>query len=210
MTFRVIAALVFVAGSVMLTLFLSLLGELPGSAPEARHLRVMKQRTLAPVAYTPFTIDSFVALPHREPLTRYAALEGRGVSFVGWTQRTLAAGDGDMHLELCPAEHGEYSRDTLYVTAEITPSWRHSAKEWSYEALLAVFRPNDGGTSRWNSGPRKVRVSGWLLYDYQYDRPNTSWTMQHGAPRLTGWEIHPVTRIESWDDATQSWVELPR
>ena len=210
MIFRVVAALVLLAGGGMLFLFLSLLGEAPGSVPAAQHLREMKERRFAPASYSPFTVDSFASLPHQAPLERYARIEQRGVSLVGWTQRTLAAGDGDMHLEVTPAEHGEYSRDTLYVTAEITPRWRHSAKEWSYEALLAVFRPNDGGTTRWNGGPRKVRVSGWLLYDYAYDRPNTSWTLLHGAPRLTGWQIHPVTRIESWDDNAQAWAAVAR
>ncbi len=206
--FRVVAMVVFALGAVMLVLFLGLLGEAPGSAIESKHLREMKERTTAPALYTPFTADSFAALPHQLTWNRYAHLEQRGVSMVGWVQRTLAAGDGDMHLELTPAPHGENARDTLYVTAEITPWWRHRSTAWSYESLLAVLRPNDGGTTRWSGGPQKVRVSGWLLYDFQYDRPNSSWTMLHGAPRLTGWEIHPVTRIEAWDDATQAWLEV--
>lgn len=208
MIFRLIAMVVFAAGVVLLVLFLGLLGEGPGSSIESKHLRAMKERKSAPLSYTPFTTDSFTALPHRWTWNRYARIEQRGVSFIGWAQRTLPAGDGDMHLELTPAPHGENAPDTLYVTAEVTPWWRHRSQAWSYESLLGVLRPNDGGTTRWAGGPQQVRVSGWLLYDFQYDRPNSSWTMQHGAPRLTGWEIHPVTRIEAWDDAAHAWLEV--
>ena len=67
-----------------------------------------------------------------------------------------------------------------------------------------------GAVTPWPGGPRRVRLSGWLLYDFQYDRPATPWSRQYSAPRLSGWEIHPVTRIEVWDDARGEWVEVPR
>jgi hypothetical protein len=78
---------------------------------------------------------------------------------------------------------------------------------WSYEGLVAAFHPNHGGASPWDSGPRRVRLSGWLLYDFQYDTPPSPWSLQYQAPRVSGWEIHPVTRIELWDDAQQRWVD---
>jgi hypothetical protein len=59
-----------------------------------------------------------------------------------------------------------------------------------------------------------VRISGWLLYDFEYDAPYR--TQRHAlisgarSTRLTGWEIHPVTRIEVWDDSTRDFVEIPR
>ena len=73
-----------------------------------------------------------------------------------------------------------------------------------------MFRPNRGGITRWDAGPRRVRVSGWLLYDSQYDARHSSWALAHGAVRVTGWEIHPVTRIEIWDDALAAWAEVAR
>ena len=81
---------------------------------------------------------------------------------------------------------------------------------WAYDSLLVAFRPNRGGPARWDAGPRRVRVSGWLLYDHQYDPPVSRWTLEHGATRRTGWEIHPVTGIELWDDAGGDWRELSR
>lgn len=153
-------------------------------------------------------MDSFAALPHGRPLAEYAPLEARGVSLEGWVQRTMLAADGDLHLEIAPAPRGEGGTDTLYVTAEITPQWRRRGR-WNGEALLAFFRPNRGGATPWPGGPRHVRVSGWLLYDYQYDRVPSSWSLGNAAPRLTGWEIHPVTRLEAWDDSSGTWREFP-
>jgi hypothetical protein len=55
-----------------------------------------------------------------------------------------------------------------------------------------------------------VRVSGWLLYDHPYDKRVNDWMLHRESVRLTGWEIHPVTAIECWDDGSQSWQELTR
>jgi hypothetical protein len=72
-----------------------------------------------------------------------------------------------------------------------------------------------------------VRLSGWLLYDFQYDGVHRSadplrWMWNRFGlkrpyrpdgpvsiwPRLSGWEIHPVTRIEVWDDARGGYGEV--
>lgn len=207
MSFRSIAALFLAGGALTLIFALSLLGDAPGVAPEARHLRALKRRLDPPAAYADWTQDSIAALPHGRPLAEYAPLERRGVRLEGWVQRTMAAGDGDMHLELCATARTSGGRDTAYTTGEITPGWRRPGA-WQFEALNAVFRPNDGAVTPWDGGPAKVRVSGWLLYDFQYDRPPTSWSLQNGAPRVSGWEIHPVTRIERWSARERRWIEV--
>ena len=209
MTFRVLALVTFAGGALVLWLALAMLGFAPGAAPEASHLREMKRRTAEPAAYTPYTLADFQALPHGIPRERYMPIEGRAVSFECWNQRMMMAGDGDAHLELAATPRASGGRDTVYVTGEVTPAFRRGGG-WSYERLLQVFRPNRGGQTPWERGPARVRVSGWLMYDWQYDHVPTSWSLQNAAPRATGWEIHPVTRIERWDDATAAWVEVPR
>jgi len=207
-TFRLFAALASLAGAATLLAALALIGEAPGVPAAGRHLRAMKARREAPREVTPIGIADVEALPHDRPLAQYAALERRGVSIEGWVQRTILAGDGDMHLELATTPRRSGGPDTAYVTAEITPQWRTG--RWSYEALAAVFRPNDGTATPWEGGPERVRVSGWLLYDFQYDHAPTNWTKERGAPRVSGWEVHPVTRLERWSDARAAWVEVPR
>jgi hypothetical protein len=209
-TFRALAWLAFLAGTATLAGGLALIGELPGQPAAARHLRAMKRRVESPLAVTPARLEDFLALPYRPALAARAAIEGRAVSFEGWTQRIILAGDGDLHLELAPSPRAVGAFDTAYVTAEITPRWRAGAPGWSFDRIVEALRPPHGGTTAWDGGATRVRVSGWLLDDYQYDRRPSPWTLAHGAPRVSGWEIHPVTRIERWDDAHGGWLEVDR
>jgi len=61
---------------------------------------------------------------------------------------------------------------------------------WSYEALLDLCQRQ-----------ARVRISGWLLHDYQHIRDIGAW-------RATAWEIHPVTSIEVWSPEREEWQRL--
>ena len=210
MTPRLLAVATLVLGAASLYAFLVLLGFGPGSPPALRLLRAGKQRTDVPRTLAPYALADFAALPHAAPLAEVREIQGRGVVFEGFVQKMLWASDGDLHLELVDTPRGPESRDTLYLTAELTPPLRDGAPGWSYETLVAALRPNRGGVTAWERGPARVRVSGWLLFDWQYDKVPSPWAVANAAPRLTGWEIHPVTRIERWDDAALAWREVPR
>jgi hypothetical protein len=196
--------------------YLYLLGELPTSPPAARHLRAMKDRAAAPAAYDPLVFADFEALPHGRPPAEVATLEARGVSLEGYVQTLLRASDGDVHLGVVAAARPANASDEIYVSAEITPQWQRGSKTWRYEPLLAALRPDGGGATAWDGGPRRARLSGWLLYDYQYDgahpptAPERLRLLGPTSERLTGWEIHPVTRIELWSDARGAWEEYRR
>jgi len=220
-TLRLLAAVALAAALVLLLAYRHLLGQGPFASVEARHLRDMKERTAMPAAFTPWTFTDFTALPHAAPLTRYASIEQRGVSLEGYVTGMLHASDGDVHLEIgaVPRIGGV---DAQYVTGEITPAVRAAHPAWTYERLRQDFRPLT--SPPFDRAPARVRISGWLLYDFQYDGlPDTSdalravWnktnpTLHHASrvsiwPRLTGWEIHPVTRVEVWDDSL-GWRRL--
>ena len=204
---RLTAALSLLLGLTLLLDYLSLVGRTPWTSVPRRHLRAMKDRLVAPRSFATYTVRDFERLPHFESLERYAPLEQRGVTLEGYVQRTIIASDGDVHLEVAPTRRIAGGPDTTYVTAEVTPRWRQGSR-WSYGHLVAALRPNDGGVTPWFEGPRRVRISGWLLYD-RYDQVPSQWARAHGA-RLTGWEVHPVTAIAMWDDSLRSFVELPR
>jgi hypothetical protein len=208
--FRSIAVLVLVLGMAALLAGLALLGRAPGLPAATKHLRTMKDRTDPPRTYEPVDMTFFAQLPHRPPMNERTRLENRGVSMEGSIQRVVLSGDGDLHLELVERVRAAADRDTAYVVAEITPPLRTGSRGWSYESLLATFRPNHGGRSAWPAGTARVRISGWLNYDLPYDRPVSTWLQLNGSPRITGWEIHPVTLIEQWDDSAQAWQELVR
>jgi hypothetical protein len=208
-TLRVLSVLTFLAGAGLFATTLTILGE-GGGAPEARHLREMKEREWLPDRVLPVTQATVAGLPHGMTLARTAGIERRCVVLEGWNQRMLMAGDGDIHLEITGAPRLHSSPDTSYVTCEITPAWRAGHDGWNWESLVETFRPNRGGVTPWDSGPRRVRVTGWLLYDYQYDRRVSAWDLAHYSARVSGWELHPVTRLQVWDDARMAWAEVPR
>ena len=207
---RSLGVTAFLAGGAALVLGLGLLGRGVGLPERTRHLRAMKDRVEPPPRVRDVDMDFFGALPHGAPLPARASLEREGVRMDGWVQRILLSGDGDVHLEVTELPRQPTERDTVYVVAEITPPWREQRRGWAYESLLVAFRPNRGGGTAWDAGPRRVRLTGWLMYDHQYDKPISTWTLQYAKGRRTGWEIHPVTGIELWDDAAQGWRELAR
>src|SRR5262245_19303830 len=207
---RSLGVVVFVAGAAALRVGLALLGRGAGLPEPTRHLRAMKDRVEPPDQVHDVDMAFFASLPHGAPMARRAELEEQGVRMAGWVQTILLSGDGDIHLELAEKPRTAEDRDTAYVTAEITPPWRAHRRGWAYESLLVAFRPNSGGATRWDAGPRRVRLTGWLLYDHQYDKRASTWLLEHGKVRLTGWEIHPVTSIELWDDHGARWRELAR
>lgn len=207
---RSIGVLVFAAGAAVLIVGLALLGRAPGLTPELKHLRRMKDRSQPPPSTRDMRMADFAALPHHPPFAERVRLEAQGVRMTGWVQRMLLSGDGDVHVELAENRRTRLDRDTVYVVCEISTWWRNVRKSWAYDSLLVAFRPNRGGATAWEAGPRRVRLSGWLLYDHPYDKPASNWTLTQAAARLTGWEIHPVTGIELWDDSTQTWMELAR
>ena len=207
---RFAAVLSLLLGAAALAAYLHIMGHGPLAGAPARHMRALKDRRAAPASVSVFTLAEFAALPHRVSLAGYAPLERRGVTTEGYVQRFMRAVDDDYHLELAPTPRAPGGPDTVYATAEITPAFRRDSQRWGYEALVAAFRPTRGGATPWDAGPRRVRVSGWLLYDYPYDAPPSEWEKRMGSPRISGWEIHPVTHIELWDDSLRRYVDLPR
>jgi len=207
---RSLAVMIFVAGAAALVVGLALLQRGFGLPEQTRHLRAMKDRSEPPPAVRDVGMDFFADLPHRAPEPTRESLEREGVRMQGWVQAILLSGDGDVHLELAENRRLSGERDTAYVVAEITPPWRSHRRGWAYESLLVAFRPNHGGATAWDAGPRRVRLTGWLMYDHPYDKPVSEWKLRFGRARRTGWEIHPVTDIELWDDDAQGWRELAR
>jgi len=207
---RSFAVLVFCIGAAALATGLAILGRLPGLPERTRHLRAMKDRDDPPPDVRPMTMAEFATLPHDIPLAERGAIERHGVRMQGWIQRMVLSADGDVHLELVESPRMQGDRDTAYVVAEITPPWRERSRGWAYESLLVAFRQPHGGPAPWDAGPRQVRLTGWLLFDQPYHRNVSTWLQQNSAPRRTGWEIHPVTRIELRDDPAAGWRELAR
>ena len=205
MILRFTAALVFLAGLGAFSAYLHILGEFPTASVAARHLREMKDRTLSPDSVAATTYEAIADLPQGLSVGEYSGIERRAVSLEGYVQRMVRAADGDVHIELVPMRRLPGEGNVRYVTAEVTPQWHRASERWRWPRLVELFHPNFGGTTPWEGGTRRVRLSGWLLYDYEYEGAPA-----YGRPRLSTWELHPVTSIERWDDARAAFVEYPR
>ena len=202
MILRVLAAASLVLGVAILMGFLYALGEGPFASVSARHLRAMKNRAAAPPRCDALPIAAMGALPRGGSYRDYGAFEARGVAVEGYVERMIRAADGDLHLDL----RGPAGPGTPYAIAEITPAWRRGSRRWGYDALVVALRA-DGGVSAWEGGPRRVRLSGWLMYDFPHEgmRPRPGL-----PPAVAAWEVHPVTKIEIWSDSLGRYLEYPR
>lgn len=215
MTLRVAAALAMTLGIAMSFGYFYWIGESPVSSGAERHLREMKERTHAPASVTPYTFADFVALPHGRPVAEFASIEQRGVSLEAWVMHMQLSSDGDYHLSLGPLPAPPpVDPATRGLTAELTPQWQRGSRSWQWEHLDTALHPYFTAGPDWPPGACRVRISGWLMYDFQYDEPFLKNSRPHlpgpAAHRLTGWEIHPITRIEIWDDARRNYVEYAR
>jgi hypothetical protein len=154
------------------------------SRDRAAHLAAMKARTDEPTTLSPMTIAALFALPRppraytQAQLSDIIARERRGVSVIGFVARVDPKRDGDFHVQITVQPPRRCLRHTTsdQLITELTPQFQIRRPAYSLDALRALC-----GTAT------QVRISGWLLYDAPHDR---DWW------RSTGWEVHPVTRIE--------------
>jgi len=205
---RTVAFMVWGLALAAFLAYLHALGRGPFASLAARHQREMKERTALPATIEPMTGAEFLALPRQRSVAEYSGIERRAVSLEGEVTEMIRATDGDYHLALRPP--GDPNLWGSGLTAEVTPEWHRDAiGGWGYERLLSVLRPDVGGATPWPEGPARVRLSGWLLYDHESDVIARMLGIPL-VPRATDWEIHPVTKIERWDDAHAGWVEVKR
>ena len=200
---RIAALLALVVGLGGFAGYLVLIGKSPFSSLEIRHLRDMKDRLDEPAAFEPMNAGDFRALPRHAPVAEYSGLERRGVVFEGYVQRLIRGPDGDFHLDL--VDSLPVFQRHPYVTAEVTPLVRAGSRTWTYDGIAGAVRAwRANGMEEWHQAPRRMRVSGWLLYDFQHE------DLPPDEPRVSAWEIHPVTGIELWDEKRLAWEAFAR
>lgn len=205
------------AARILVPSFLAILMSSPspamgGEAPVAQRGRLIrrKNRRQVPRHYQPISFAEILALRtfpaeySEADALQVAATERRAVALEGYISEVIQARDGrtygrppkqgDLHVHLLPSPPpGCFSgrdRDRQIVT-EVTPHFQPPRTGWSRDALVALCLRS-----------ARVRASGWLLHDYPGIRGVGDW-------RATAWEIHPVTKLEVWDEAIRAWRDLP-
>lgn len=137
--------------------------------------------------------------------TRGVIVEGAKSGSKGESTNCHAVDDSsvDWHVTLVPYPEDPKSAG---IVVEATPRIRRKVGFGWTPAMI------EAAAARGNS----VRISGWLMYDPEhfaqsstYDPAKRSPTVADRAVRTTLWEIHPVTKIEIFDQATGAWSPLP-
>ncbi len=170
------------------------------------HLQRQILRDEAPRVYAPISFALFLSLPElpissMPDLVAIDEMERQAVSLTGYVVRVLPvptklAGhrptEYNFQVHLRPASVGrclieDSPRDIVTV---VTPAFQPPRTTWELDQLRLLCERHD-----------KVRVSGWLLYDYVSRQGVGRW-------RASAWAIHPVTRIEIWNALDRSWANL--
>lgn len=203
-------------------------GETGSGASRDTDTNRRKNRTDVPDAYHPVIWDAINTLdyPHgapksrmdwtQEQLAQIAPVEGVALSVEGFLYKVKVessspsattggestncharlANDVDWHMPLT-AHVGE--GQDVAIVVETTPRVRRGHPNWT-TARLKPWTAHLGNQPNASYNGQKVRISGWLMLDPEHQ------DMINSGLRSTLWEVHPITKIEVWDNG--QWVDL--
>jgi hypothetical protein len=106
------------------------------------------------------------------------------------------ANDVDWHIPLT-ANVGE--GENMAIIVETTPRVRRQHPNWT-TAQLKPWTSHIGSKANATYNQQKMRISGWLMLDPEHQ------DMINESLHSTLWEIHPITKIEVWNNG--AWVDL--
>jgi hypothetical protein len=187
-----------------------------------------KNRTDVPDSYHPVTWDAINTLDYAKgakksrmdwtasQLATITPVEGAALMVEGYLYKvrvessspTAASGgestncgarlasDVDWHMPLT-ANVGE--GESVAIIVETTPRVRHDHPNWT-TTQLKPWTSHIGSSANSSYNKQKVRISGWLMLDPEHQ------DMISEGLRSTLWEIHPITKIEVWDNG--SWADI--
>ena len=167
-----------------------------------------KNRTDLPASYHQVSWKAFQSLPYpkagrsldqwtSDQLAVIQPYEGIPVTVVGYLDAIKIEGaestnchftnpeEVDWHMPL--VEHS-LDQEATSIVVETTPRVRQTHPKWTQGSLAA-----------WVRSDQPVRISGWALLDPEH-------RAHLGKYRSTLWEIHPITKIEVFENG--QWVDL--
>jgi hypothetical protein len=182
-----------------------------------------KLRLGTPASYAPISVREMIDLQPGCPYDESQdpdidRMDRRAVVMEGYLVRVNQLADGktyahllrrgDIHLEIASApDFHSAGSSVLRVICEVTVPYQWRRQRWSLEGLAPlaglvsdslISHSYPGGTP----GGARVRISGYLLDDFVH-------CANVDKTRATAWEIHPVTRIEVWNEDQKKFEPVP-
>jgi hypothetical protein len=159
-----------------------------------RALDALKNRFTAPARIDPaVTLDAILA--PGDDRDRWSPHMGAGVEgyvaevYKGGVETANCHARDERHRDthIVIAASPEASAEPQTMIAEVTPRWRaimaRRGVDWSTPTLRNMI------CHHW------VRVTGWLLFDFEHGSRSRNTATRPGVWRATAWEIHPITSI---------------
>jgi len=183
-----------------------------------------KNRIEIPCTYSTITIEQILALKNLpknvrtlpagdQRITYLQGLESKSVMAEGYlamvkrsaeeTTNCNSSTRKDLHVELLAADAGDPKNQRYkVVVTEVTPWFGENHTSWTVTELgqYASYKGGYGGSML--RPPTKVRIYGWLFFDNIHADAHSI-----GNWRGTAWEIHPITRIEVWENGNWKTIE---
>jgi hypothetical protein len=147
--------------------------------------------TIAPVEGAALTVEGFLFKVKVESSSRNAARGGETTNC-----HARQANDVDWHMPLT-ANLGD--GEDVAIIVETTPRVRRQHPNWT-TTRLKPWTANIGSKANGGYNKQRVRISGWLMLDPEHK------DMIDEGLRSTLWEIHPITKIEVFDNG--DWVDI--
>jgi hypothetical protein len=147
--------------------------------------------TITPVEGAAITVEGYLYKVKVESSSVHAAKGGESTNC-----HARLASDVDWHM---PLTANVADGEDLAIIVETTPRVRKEHAQWT-RARLKPWTAHVGSTANAGFNGQKVRISGWLMLDPEHK------DMIDSGLRSTLWEIHPITKIEVWDNG--AWVDL--
>jgi len=187
-----------------------------GSGGTYAQAYIQKNRLSVPCSYSPMSVDDVLALqglphavrslPDNDPRSQYLhETEGKAVRVEGFLAMTkdggqegVNCGDAhrvDTHMELVDTDQIDPKTNRQkHIVAEVTPWFHEDIPAWTTQGLGGFASYLGGYTAQHQSRPpTKIRIYGHLFFDEAHAGNAGTW-------RGTAWEIHPITRIEIFED----------
>jgi hypothetical protein len=147
--------------------------------------------TIAPFEGSAISVEGYLYKVKVESSSVNAASGGESTNC-----HARLANDVDWHMPLT-ANVGE--GESVAIIVETTPRVRKQHALWT-TAHLKAWTAHLGSHPNASYNQQKVRISGWLMLDPEHQ------DMIDSGLRSTLWEIHPITKIEVWNNG--AWADL--